>query len=150
MARKMHSIIDDLLDPVFLPDKTEHVSIVQTHISFVIVADEFVYKIKKPVNFGFLDFSTLKKRRYYCHQEIILNRRLSKDTYLGVLPTVYDGKIHSMGIGKGRIVEYAVKMNMGIFIWNISALRKTSRYLIVLNLTKDLDILILFVTSPFW
>jgi hypothetical protein len=54
-----------------------------------------------------------------------------------------------MGIGKGRIVDYAVKMNMGIFIWNISALRKTSRYLIVLNLTKDLDILILFVTSPF-
>jgi hypothetical protein len=103
-------MIDDLLDPVLLPDKTESVSIVQTHISFVIVADGFVYKIKKPVNFGFLDFSTLKKRRYYCHQEIILNRRLSKDTYLGVLPIVYDGKIHSMGIGKGRIVEYAVKM----------------------------------------
>ncbi len=64
MVRKMHSMIDDLLDPVLLPDKTEIVSIVQTHISFVIVADGFVYKIKKPVNFGFLDFSTLKKRRY--------------------------------------------------------------------------------------
>ncbi len=70
-------MIDDLLDPALLPDKTEIVSIVQTHISFVIVADGFVYKIKKPVNFGFLDFSTLKKRRYYCHQEIIVNRRLS-------------------------------------------------------------------------
>ncbi|MEE8300539.1 MAG: hypothetical protein V3R28_04470 [Desulfatiglandales bacterium] len=57
-------MIDDLLDPVLLPDKTESVSIVQTHISFVIVADEFVYKTKKSVNFGFLDFSTLKKRRY--------------------------------------------------------------------------------------
>ncbi len=106
----MHSMIDDLLDPVLLPDKTESVSIVQTHISFVIVADEFIYKIKKPVNLGFLDFLTLKKRRYYCHREIILNRRLSKDTYLGVLPIVYDGKIHSMGIGEGRIVEYAVRM----------------------------------------
>ena len=69
----MHSMIDDLLDPALLPDKTERVSLVQTHISFVFLADEFVYKIKKPVNFGFLDFSTLKERRYYCDQEIIPN-----------------------------------------------------------------------------
>jgi len=106
----MHSMIDDLLNPVLLPDKTEKVSLIQTHISLVIIADEFVYKVKKPVNFGFLDFSTLKKRRYYCHQEIILNRRLSKDIYIGVLPIFYDGKVYTMGRGKGRIAEYAVKM----------------------------------------
>ena len=106
----MSSMIDDLLDPRFLPDKTESVSLTQTHISLVFLADEFVYKIKKPVNFGFLDFSTLKKRRYYCHQEIILNRRLSKDIYKDVLPIIYDGKIYRMGIGQGSIVEYAVKM----------------------------------------
>ncbi|UCG99671.1 MAG: gluconokinase [Deltaproteobacteria bacterium] len=106
----MHSMIDDLLNPALLPDKTERVSIIQTHISLVFLADEFVYKIKKPVNFGFLDFSTLRKRRYYCHQEIILNRRLSKGVYVGVLPIVYDGKNYRMGIGEGRTVEYAVKM----------------------------------------
>jgi len=103
-------MIDDLLDPRFLPDKTERVSLTQTHISLVFLADEFVYKIKKPVNFGFLDFSTLKKRRYYCHQEIILNRRLSKGIYIDVLPITYDGKIYRIGIGQGSIVEYAVKM----------------------------------------
>lgn len=106
----MSSMIDDLLNPEFLPDKTEMVSLIQTHISIVFLADGFVYKIKKPVNFGFLDFSTLKKRHYYCHQEIILNRRLSKDIYIDVLPIFYDGQNYRMGIGKGRIVEYAVKM----------------------------------------
>ena len=106
----MSSMIDDLLNPAFLPDKTERVSLTQTHISIVFLADEYVYKIKKPVNFGFLDFSTLKKRRYYCHQEIILNRRLSKDIYIDVLPIIYDGKSYRMGIGEGRIVEYGVKM----------------------------------------
>jgi len=103
----MHSMIDDLLSPALLPDKTGRVSLVQTHISLVIIADEFVYKIKKPVNFGFLDFSTLRKRRYYCHQEIILNRRLSKGVYIGILPVIYDGRIYRMGIGEGRTVEYA-------------------------------------------
>ena len=106
----MQSMIDNLLDPACLPDRTEKVSLVQTHISLVFLADEFVYKIKKPVNFGFLDFSTLKKRHYYCDLEIKLNRRLSKDVYIGVLPIIYDGKVHRMGIGEGRVVEYAVKM----------------------------------------
>ncbi len=106
----MSSMIDDLLNPKFLSDKTKRVSLIQTHISLVFLTDEFVYKIKKPVNFGFLDFSTLKKRHYYCHQEIMLNRRLSKDTYIDVLPILYDGKNYRMGAGKGGIVEYAVKM----------------------------------------
>jgi len=103
-------MIDNFLNPKFLPDKTETVSVIQTHISIVFLADEFVYKIKKPVNFGFLDFSTITKRRYYCHQEIILNRRLSKDIYIDVLPITYDGKNYIMGIGEGEIVDYAVKM----------------------------------------
>ena len=103
-------MIDNFLNPKFLPDKTEMVSVIQTHISIVFLADEFVYKIKKPVNFGFLDFSTITKRRYYCHQEIILNRRLSKDIYIDVLPITYDGKNYIMGIGEGEIVDYAVKM----------------------------------------
>ena len=103
-------MIKDLLNPALLPDKTKKVSLVQTHISMVLVADEFVYKIKKPVNFGFLDFSTLAKREYYCHQELRLNQRLSRDIYLEVLPVTYDGRHYRMGKGRGEIVEYAVKM----------------------------------------
>ncbi|MBW1768350.1 MAG: gluconokinase [Deltaproteobacteria bacterium] len=106
----MASMIDDLLNPASLPDTTENVSLVQTHISVVFVADEFVYKVKKPVNFGFLDFSTLKKREYYCHQEIRLNQRLSEGIYIDVLPIIFDNKSYKMGKGKGEIVEYAVKM----------------------------------------
>ncbi len=103
-------MIDDLLQPASLPDKTENISLVQTHISLVFVADNFVYKIKKAVNFGFLDFSTLEKREHYCHQEIKLNRRLSPDLYVGVLPIHFDGKRYTVGKGRGDIVEYAVKM----------------------------------------
>lgn len=89
---KKPSIINDLLNPTSLPDKTKSVTLVQTHISMVFVAEEFVYKVKKPVNFGFLDFSTLEKRRYYCEQEIELNRRLSENIYLDVLPITFDGR----------------------------------------------------------
>jgi len=106
----MLSMIDDLLNPAHLPDETETVSLVQTHISMVLIADRFVYKIKKPVDFGFLDFTTLDKRQYYCNQEVKLNRRLSQNVYLGVVPIRHDGKHYWIGEGEGRIVEYAVRM----------------------------------------
>jgi aminoglycoside phosphotransferase family enzyme len=106
----MPSLIHDLKDPARLPDPSGDVKVVQTHISIVFVADQFVYKVKKPVNFGFLDFSTLEKRFGFCHKEIELNRRLSKNIYLDVLPVVFDGKKHALGAGPGEIVEYAVKM----------------------------------------
>jgi aminoglycoside phosphotransferase family enzyme len=105
------SMIDDLLDPASLPDITEHVSLVQTHISLVFVADDFVYKVKKPVNFGFLDFTTLEKRRHYCFQEVRLNQRLAEDVYVGVLPIIQDGRQYRVGEGEGgEVVDYAVKM----------------------------------------
>jgi aminoglycoside phosphotransferase family enzyme len=106
----MSSMIDDLLNPAHLPDQTKQVSLVQTHISMVLIADRFVYKIKKPVDFGFLDFTTLDKRYYYCRQEVKLNRRLSRGLYLGVLPILCDETHYWMGKGEGRVVEYAVKM----------------------------------------
>lgn len=102
--------INDLINPESLPDPTEKASLVQTHISFVIIGDEFVYKIKKPVNFGFLDFSTLEKRKYYCQREIELNRRLSEGLYIDVLPVCYDGARYRIGEGRGDAIEYAVKM----------------------------------------
>lgn len=103
-------MIERLLDPASLPDPTSTVALVQTHISSVIVADRFVYKIKKPVNFGFLDFSSLEKRKYFCHQEVRLNQRLSKGIYLGVLPVLQEGDRFRIGEGRGAAVEYAVKM----------------------------------------
>ena len=106
----MNSIIDDLQDPASLPDRTERVSVVQTHISVVFVADEFVYKVKKPVDFGFLDFSTLEKRKYYCGREVELNRRLSDGIYIDVLPVFLQGGRHSLRGGPEKAVEYAVKM----------------------------------------
>jgi aminoglycoside phosphotransferase family enzyme len=104
------SMIHDLSTPSALPDQTERVTAVQTHISVVFLGDHYVYKVKKPVNFGFLDFSTLEKRHHYCLKELELNRRLSKDLYLDVLPVTYDGSHYSLrGVG-GEVVDYAVKM----------------------------------------
>lgn len=106
----MPHMIDDLMNPALFPDRTEGVSLVQTHISNVFVGDRTVYKVKKAVNFGFLDFSTLEMRLHYCRQELKLNRRLSKDLYLGVLPIRFDGEHYRIGEGRGEVVEYAVKM----------------------------------------
>ena len=106
----MKQIIEDLKDPAALPEDSTTVDVVQTHISVVFVADSFVYKIKKPVNFGFLDFSTLEKRKHYCHQEVSLNRRLAGDLYVEVLPvSLVNGK-YSLKEQMGEPVEYAVKM----------------------------------------
>jgi uncharacterized protein len=104
------SMIEDLLDPSSLPDATERVSLIQTHISLVFVGDEFAYKVKKPVNFGFLDFTTLEKRRFFCEQEVRLNNRLAHGLYLGVLPIFWDGVRHRIGEAGGEVVDYAVRM----------------------------------------
>ena len=102
-------MIKDLNNPSAYPETTDNIKFVQTHISNVFIGDEFVYKIKKPVNFGFLDFSTLEKRKYYCNKEVELNSRFSKDVYLGVYPVTFDGKKYSID-GEGDTVDYAVKM----------------------------------------
>ena len=98
-----------LINKAAYPEPTEKVELVQTHISYVFLTDNYVYKIKKPVTFGFLDFSTLEKRKHYCEREVELNKRLSPDVYLGVLPiTMHNGTLAISG--KGRVIEYAVKM----------------------------------------
>ena len=83
--------------------------LVETHISWVLIGDKDVYKIKKPVKFSFLDFSTLARRKFFCDEEVRLNRRLSPDVYLGVTPICRDGGLLAFG-GKGEAVEYAVRM----------------------------------------
>lgn len=101
--------IQALLDPGFYPHKVDKVELVQTHISFVLLAGEFVYKFKKNVNFGFLDFSSLEKRRYCCEQELLLNRRLCHEIYLGLVTVNRDNNILVLD-GGGGIVEYGIKM----------------------------------------
>ncbi len=91
------------------PHPAAELQLLQTHISFVLLAGDFVYKWKKPVNFGFLDFSTLEKRKYFCEQELILNRRLCPDLYLDVVTLNREGDHYTLN-GQGEVVEYGVKM----------------------------------------
>ena len=81
----------------------------QTHISWVFIAPPFVFKVKKPVNFGFLDFSTLEKRRHFCEREIELNRRLCPEVYLRVIP-IYKSASGFSFKAQGEIAEYSVMM----------------------------------------
>jgi aminoglycoside phosphotransferase family enzyme len=85
-----------------------HVELVQTHISFVFLTDNFAYKVKKAVNLGFLDFTTLEKRRFFCNKELELNRRLCEGMYLEVVPINRSDTIKIKG--EGETIEYAVKM----------------------------------------
>lgn len=105
------TLIDFLLDPRSYPETPGTVSHIETHISHVFIGDRFVYKVKKPVDFGFLDFSTLKKRRFFCEQEVLLNSRLAKGIYLGAVPLYGSGGGFSFASKGGRKpAEYAVKM----------------------------------------
>jgi len=87
----------------------ETIILFETHISWVLLTGEYVYKIKKPVNFGFLDFSTLEKRRFYCEEELRVNRRLAPHLYLAVVPVCGTPDTPHIN-GTGRAFEYAVKM----------------------------------------
>jgi uncharacterized protein len=98
-----------LLNPAVYPDKPREVKFIETHISLLFLTGNYVYKVKKPVDFGFLDFTSLEKRKYFCEQEVKLNRRLSPKIYLGVVEITREGDRISLG-GKGELVEYAVKM----------------------------------------
>jgi len=100
-------VIEALMKPEAYEDPGS-IELVQTHISVVFLTRCFVYKVKKAVNFGFLDFTTLEKRRFFCEKELKLNRRLCGDMYLEVVPI---NKASAVKIkGEGKTVEYAVKM----------------------------------------
>ena len=101
--------IQALLDPAAYPHPVAEVRLVQTHISYVLLAGDSVYKFKKPVNFGFLDFSTLAKRQFCCEQELLLNRRLCPEIYLGLVTVTRAGEGYRLN-GEGEAVEYGVKM----------------------------------------
>lgn len=95
--------------PGFYPHSVGRIEQKETHISMVFLTGDYVYKIKKPVDLGFLDFTSLAKRRRYCELEVALNRRLTHDVYLDVVGITTDGKHYSLN-GTGPVVEFAVRM----------------------------------------
>jgi len=102
-------LIEALSAPSAYPLAVETVEVLQTHISVVFLAGPLAYKIKKPVDLGFVDYGTLERRRHFCEEEVRLNRRLAPEIYLGVVPvTRQGGKIRMEGTGE--VVEWAVKM----------------------------------------
>jgi hypothetical protein len=98
-----------LREPASYPHPAEPVERLETHISWVFLAGEFAYKIKKPVSLGFLDFGTLDKRRFYCEEELRLNRRTAAELYLDVVPIAESPGGLRVG-GTGRAIEYALRM----------------------------------------
>jgi aminoglycoside phosphotransferase family enzyme len=103
------STIRALLKSQAYPHKPPKIELVQTQMSFIFLTGEYVYKIKKPVNLGYLDYTTLEKRHFFCQQELKLNRRLCPDAYLAVVPIVKEeGELRIEG--QGKAIEYAVKM----------------------------------------
>ena len=102
-------LIEALLESQRYPHAVAQVELVQTHISWVLLAGDFAYKIKKPVRLPFLDFSTLAQRQHYCREELRLNRRFAPDLYLDVLPIFNTPQQPQWG-GAGAAIEYAVKM----------------------------------------
>src|SRR4028118_782487 len=110
-------LIQQMLQPGFYPHGvTEPVHLIQTHASFVLLTGDYTYKIKKPVNFGFLDYSTLAKRQHFCIQEWLMNQRTAPEIYLEVLPIIQMGDSFQLGSNLRDItsaeitVEYVLKM----------------------------------------
>ena len=102
-------LIGNLINPACYDHPVGQVQVVETHISKILLAGKFAYKIKKPLELGFLDFSTLRKRLHACHEEVRLNRRLAPDFYLGVVAITGSPAAPHIN-GSGEAFEYAVKM----------------------------------------
>jgi aminoglycoside phosphotransferase family enzyme/predicted kinase len=107
--RNSRDLIRALLDPACYPHPVHKVEHIETHISDVFLTGAYAYKLKKPLDLGFLDFSTLEKRRLSCEEELRLNRRLAPDLYLEVVPLTGQPTAPRVG-GEGEPFEYAVKM----------------------------------------
>ncbi|HET9700722.1 MAG TPA: AAA family ATPase [Burkholderiales bacterium] len=105
----MSPFIAALLRPSAFPHPVSNLSLVETHISWVLLTGDYAYKVKKPVNLGFLDFSTLERRHFFCAEELRLNRRLAPELYLDVVPVTGSADAPRIA-GTGTAIEYAVRM----------------------------------------
>lgn len=103
------SLIAALQNPALYPHPVEGFRVIETHISWVLLTGPYAYKFKKPVDFGFLNFTELSARQHFCEEELRLNQRLTDDLYLEVLPICGSEQAPSLG-GEGPAIEYALKM----------------------------------------
>jgi aminoglycoside phosphotransferase family enzyme/predicted kinase len=103
------SLIAALQNPALYPHAVDGFQLIETHISWVLLTGDFAYKVKKPMNFGFLDFTTLEARKHFCGEELRLNQRLTDDLYLEVLPITGSAEAPQLG-GDGPALEYVLKM----------------------------------------
>lgn len=99
-----------IIDNRTLPYPADGIKLMETHISWVILTDQYVYKIKKPIAFSFLNFSSLEKRKEYCEKEVKLNSRLVPEMYLGMLPIKKSNGYYHIGDREGTVIDYAVLM----------------------------------------
>ena len=107
---QLPELVQALLDPKAYPEtQPQRIELVQTQMSFVFLTGDYVYKVKKPVNLGYLDYTTLDRRQFYCQREVELNQRLCPDAYLGVVP-ITQRQGDTFVEGQGEVIEYAVKM----------------------------------------
>lgn len=110
MEMKRDSMLEELMRPeAYPPPAPASVQLVTTHISWVFLTDGDAWKVKRPVDYGFVDYTSLDRRRHFCHEEVRLNRRLAPDVYLGVVP-VRKGPSGCSFDARGPIVDYAVRM----------------------------------------
>jgi len=107
--KELPQYIASLLRPDAYDHAVESIELIETHISWVILTGAYAYKIKKPVNLGFLDFSSLEKRHFYCQEELRLNSRLAPMLYLDVL-AITGPEQQALFSARGKVIEYAVKM----------------------------------------
>jgi len=109
-STRLEEICRAMEDPAFYPHPVSRIEFKETHISAVFLTGTWVYKMKKPVDFGFLDFTTIEKRLEFCRREVLLNQRLSHGVYEGVV-SICRGKDGRLRLGdSGDVVEYAVRM----------------------------------------
>jgi len=112
-ASSLPAIVEAMMRPAFYPDHPEKIELIQTHISYVFIAGAFVYKLKKPVRFSFIDCTHVERRRHFCAEEIRLNRRLAPDVYLELCPIFQRGSDFVLGDQSAEhadAVDYVLKM----------------------------------------
>ncbi|MBV6622028.1 MAG: AAA family ATPase [Rivularia sp. (in: Bacteria)] len=104
------AVIEQMMQPGFYPHAvSEPIQLIQTHCSYVVLTGDYVYKLKKPVNLDFLDYSTLEKRQHFCQEELRLNKKAADEIYLEVVAIIFSDNKYQLG-GTGEAVEYALKM----------------------------------------
>lgn len=110
MLESLQHKIAFLSQPSSYLERTSAVEVIETHMSWVFMTDLFAYKLKKPIAYNHLDFSTLEARHHYCVEEVRLNRRLAANVYLNVLPLLIDADGNLQLSGEGQVTEWLIRM----------------------------------------